>query len=57
MASRGVSEGRCSVTYNPCEPLRKPGLEEGDCLPISPGPCVSQIEEATVGVRVIPHRE
>lgn len=57
MASRGVSEGRSSVTYNPCEPLRKPGLEEGDRLPISPGPCVSQIAEATVGVRVIPHRE
>lgn len=50
MASRGLSKGRSSGTYNPCEPLRKPGPEEGDRLPVSPGPRISQIAEAAVGV-------
>lgn len=30
-APGGMSEEKSSMTYNPCEPLREPALEEGDC--------------------------
>uniref|UniRef100_A0A8C0KQS8 non-specific serine/threonine protein kinase n=1 Tax=Canis lupus dingo TaxID=286419 RepID=A0A8C0KQS8_CANLU len=37
MTSRGMSEEKGSVTYNPCEPLWEPRLEEGNCLCLTLG--------------------
>lgn len=37
MTSRGMSEEKGSVTYNPCDPLWEPRLEEGNCLCLTLG--------------------